>query len=272
MDDVRAVMDAAGSESAALFGYSEGGPCGVLFAATYPERVRGLVLYGTYAKRRDPDDAYPWAPTWDERVQVAREFEATWGSNVDLTHVAGSRRGRGCVVPPAWPGVPQPCRSARPHPYELPGRRSGRPADDPVPDPRHTSHRRSRRAPRGGPIYRETDPREPVCRASGDDHTLVADPCRSRRGGGVPHRSQAEAVDRACPRDDPLHGPRRLDRAGNDARRRGVEGSSPVTTRRFAPNSTVSAARRSTQRAIASSPSSTGRRARFGADSPYAMR
>jgi pimeloyl-ACP methyl ester carboxylesterase len=85
MDDVRAVMDAAGSESAALFGYSEGGPLGVLFAATYPERVRGLVLYGTYAKRRDPDDAYPWAPTWDERVQVAREFEATWGSNVDLS-------------------------------------------------------------------------------------------------------------------------------------------------------------------------------------------
>ena len=63
MDDVRAVMDAVGSESAALFGYSEGGPMCVLFAATYPERVRALVLYGTYAKRCDPDDDYPWAPT-----------------------------------------------------------------------------------------------------------------------------------------------------------------------------------------------------------------
>ena len=51
MDDVRAVMDAVGSESAAIFGYSEGGPMSVLFAATYPERVRALVLYGTYAKR-----------------------------------------------------------------------------------------------------------------------------------------------------------------------------------------------------------------------------
>src|SRR5438477_12784617 len=49
MDDVRAVMDAAGSESAALFGYSEGGPMSMLFAATYPQRVRALVLYGTYS-------------------------------------------------------------------------------------------------------------------------------------------------------------------------------------------------------------------------------
>ena len=71
MDDVRAVMDAVGSESAALFGYSEGGPMGTLFAATYPERVRALVLYGTYAKRRDPDVDYPWAPTW-ERARCNR--------------------------------------------------------------------------------------------------------------------------------------------------------------------------------------------------------
>ncbi len=56
MDDVRAVMDAAGSERAALFGYSEGGPLAMLFAAAYPERVRALVLYGTYAKRTGPDD------------------------------------------------------------------------------------------------------------------------------------------------------------------------------------------------------------------------
>ena len=58
MDDVRAVMDAAGSERAALFGYSEGGPMSVLFTATYPEMTSALVLYGTYAKRQDPDDDY----------------------------------------------------------------------------------------------------------------------------------------------------------------------------------------------------------------------
>jgi pimeloyl-ACP methyl ester carboxylesterase len=50
MDDVRAVMDATGSQRAALFGASEGGPMSLLFAATYPERVRALVLYGSYAR------------------------------------------------------------------------------------------------------------------------------------------------------------------------------------------------------------------------------
>jgi pimeloyl-ACP methyl ester carboxylesterase len=50
MDDVRAVMDAAGSERAALFGISEGGPMSVLFAATSPQRARALVLYGSYAR------------------------------------------------------------------------------------------------------------------------------------------------------------------------------------------------------------------------------
>src|SRR5439155_4836411 len=75
MDDVRAVMDAAGSERAALFGYSEGGPMCVLFAATYPERTRALVLHGTYAKRRDPDDDYPWAPTWEQRADYAAAVE-----------------------------------------------------------------------------------------------------------------------------------------------------------------------------------------------------
>ena len=84
MDDVRAVMDAAGSEQAALFGYSEGGPMCVLFAATYPERTRALVLYGAYAKRRDPDEDYPWAPTAEERLEYAQELEDTWGENVDI--------------------------------------------------------------------------------------------------------------------------------------------------------------------------------------------
>ena len=49
MDDVRAVMDAAGSERAAVYGVSEGGAMSMLFAATYPERTSALVLYGTYA-------------------------------------------------------------------------------------------------------------------------------------------------------------------------------------------------------------------------------
>jgi class 3 adenylate cyclase len=87
MDDVRAVMDAVGSERAALFGYSEGGPMSILFAATYPERTRALVLYGTYAKRLRSDD-YPWAPTWEDRVTAAESLERGWGEDFDLGSMA----------------------------------------------------------------------------------------------------------------------------------------------------------------------------------------
>src|SRR6267143_5808831 len=50
MDDVRAVMDAVGSERAALCGYSEGGVMCALFAATYPARTSGLITIGSYAR------------------------------------------------------------------------------------------------------------------------------------------------------------------------------------------------------------------------------
>src|SRR3990167_8215844 len=62
MDDVRAVMDAVGSERAALFGVSEGGPMAFLFAATYPDRTRAIVLYGEYARLAWAPD-YPWGFT-----------------------------------------------------------------------------------------------------------------------------------------------------------------------------------------------------------------
>ena len=111
MDDVRAVMDAVGSRRAALFGYSEGGPMAMLFAATYPERTSALILYGTYAKRRDPDDDYPWAPTWQQRQADAAEVEQSWGAeshlgamapNADAAMVAWWRaRGRAAASPGA---------------------------------------------------------------------------------------------------------------------------------------------------------------------------
>jgi pimeloyl-ACP methyl ester carboxylesterase len=83
MDDVRAVMDAAGSERAALFGVSEGGPMSMLFATTYPERVSALVLYGTYAKRVRATD-YPWAPTLEEHRERLETVERDWGGPVDV--------------------------------------------------------------------------------------------------------------------------------------------------------------------------------------------
>jgi pimeloyl-ACP methyl ester carboxylesterase len=83
MDDVRAVMDAVGSERAALCGVSEGGPMCSLFAATYPEKTSALVMIGTYAKRLRDDD-YPWAPTTEERRHFFEEIRAHWGGPVGI--------------------------------------------------------------------------------------------------------------------------------------------------------------------------------------------
>lgn len=92
MDDVGAVMEAAGSERAFLFGHSEGGNMCVLFAATFPERVAGMILTGSYAKRIRSDD-YPWAPTWEERVAEIEEIERAWGQLDDVSQFAPSRAG-----------------------------------------------------------------------------------------------------------------------------------------------------------------------------------
>src|SRR2546428_3112381 len=89
MDDVRAVMDAAGSERGALFGASEGGVMSALFAPTYPQRTAELVLYGAYAKRiRTPD--YPRAPTADERERDIEGVERAWGGAAQLDVLAPS--------------------------------------------------------------------------------------------------------------------------------------------------------------------------------------
>jgi pimeloyl-ACP methyl ester carboxylesterase len=90
MDDVRAVMDAVGSERAALLGHSEGGNMCVLFTATYPERTRALVLVGCYATRI-PSDDYPWAPTIEDRDREIERTEATWGSPEAFRKLAPSK-------------------------------------------------------------------------------------------------------------------------------------------------------------------------------------
>jgi class 3 adenylate cyclase len=73
MDDVRAVMDAAGSSRAALFGISEGGIMSLLFAATYPERARALVLYGSYAR-------HPTLTDKEILQRYLRQIESLWGT------------------------------------------------------------------------------------------------------------------------------------------------------------------------------------------------
>jgi pimeloyl-ACP methyl ester carboxylesterase len=95
MDDVRAVLEAVGSERAALFGHSEGGNMCVLFAATYPERTTALVTLGSFAKRRDPDDDYPWAPGAHDREATVADVELNWGRlrPADVEYYAPSRAG-----------------------------------------------------------------------------------------------------------------------------------------------------------------------------------
>jgi len=89
MDDVRAVMDAVGSERAALCGVSEGGPMCSLFAATYPEKTLALVMIGTYAKRiRDAE--YPWGPTLEQREQFFEVMRKQWGGPVGIDERAPS--------------------------------------------------------------------------------------------------------------------------------------------------------------------------------------
>jgi pimeloyl-ACP methyl ester carboxylesterase/class 3 adenylate cyclase len=90
MDDVRAVMDAAGSERAALLGLSEGGPMSVLFATTYPERTRALILCGTYATGTLDADDNPAGQRWPENYARVRATLEHWGEGHTLAIFAPS--------------------------------------------------------------------------------------------------------------------------------------------------------------------------------------
>jgi class 3 adenylate cyclase len=84
MDDVRAVMDAVGSEQAALFGLSEGGPMSVLFAASHPDRTRALVLCGSYALF----SSAVMSP--DQLEGYVQQVDRSWGSGASVARLAPS--------------------------------------------------------------------------------------------------------------------------------------------------------------------------------------
>jgi len=92
MDDVRAVMDAVGSQRAALFGFSEGGPMCTLFAATYPERTRALVLYGSFATWCRTSE-HPWGLTPETIEAMLTTIERHWGEGMSLDVSAPSMAG-----------------------------------------------------------------------------------------------------------------------------------------------------------------------------------
>jgi pimeloyl-ACP methyl ester carboxylesterase len=95
MDDVRAVMDAADSESAALMGVSEGGPLSMLFAAAHPERTRALILCGAEVKEEKTDD-WPWGELTRAEFEQALDLDkvvARWGKGLAAEHIFPNRRG-----------------------------------------------------------------------------------------------------------------------------------------------------------------------------------
>jgi pimeloyl-ACP methyl ester carboxylesterase len=97
MDDIRAVMDAAGSESAAIFGLSEGGSMACLFAATYPARTRALLLWGVQARWTQAPD-YPWGPSREAQERLIQELGE---EGVTATYLAGPGYGLGPNPDPA---------------------------------------------------------------------------------------------------------------------------------------------------------------------------
>jgi len=93
IDDIRAVLDAAGSERSHLFGVSEGGSMHMLFAATYPERTRSLVLWGAMPRWTSAPD-YPFGPTVEEEQRSIAELEARGPRPFELDERAKAWFGR----------------------------------------------------------------------------------------------------------------------------------------------------------------------------------
>jgi pimeloyl-ACP methyl ester carboxylesterase len=100
MDDIRAVMDAAGSERAALIGVSEGGPLATLFAATYPQRASALVLLATYARGQHAPD-YPMGFDPADAAALLEHASTSWGTGqvlpIFLNGLPDDERGRNLV-------------------------------------------------------------------------------------------------------------------------------------------------------------------------------
>jgi pimeloyl-ACP methyl ester carboxylesterase len=92
MDDLKAVIDAAGFERPALLGISEGGPMSTLYAATHPDRVSGLILFGTFARMLETPD-FPAGTTEEALNRWGEVVQRDWGKAVALNVWAPSRVG-----------------------------------------------------------------------------------------------------------------------------------------------------------------------------------
>jgi len=96
-DDIRAVMDDVGIKSANVFGVSEGGSMACLFAATYPERVESLLIWGAQARWIACED-HPWAQTPAEHAEMLAMVQDDWPS---IDYIVGPGAGMGKDAPTA---------------------------------------------------------------------------------------------------------------------------------------------------------------------------
>jgi class 3 adenylate cyclase len=102
MDDIRAVMDAAGSERAAIMGESEGAPLAILFAAAHPERTRALILQGGEVRERT-DDEWPWGEsTPEEFEEYMPGIPERWGKGLAMRYLVPSM-----AEDPSFPALQQ---------------------------------------------------------------------------------------------------------------------------------------------------------------------
>src|SRR5258708_31748485 len=231
IDDIRAVMDAAQSDRAHIFGLSEGGTMACLFAATYPERTRSLLLYGTRPRwTRTPD--YPWGPTLEEEERTTqRRINEGWRTDF-TSEVTRHWMGAGLRDDPVfqewWTRFLQSAATpgARPQlnrmnttidvpdilsTIRVPTLIIGK-THDPVMPP---------------DCAKDLAARIPRCAAGGDRGRGASDGRPRRRGD---HRNDESVGDRGgragrqrpFPRDRPIRRHRPIDRAGHRDRRRGV--------------------------------------------------
>ena len=165
MDDARAVMDAAGMERAAMLGVSEGGPLAILFAATYPERCQGLVLYGTFARSS-------WIT--DEVLKAYVDYaEKAWGSGLSpaaLGAVAKGRRRLPEVVGPLRTAGREPGGRHRGDTDGQADRHRRYPALRPCADLGHPRHRRHAHRRGLRTLSCRADPGAKLIELPGNDH------------------------------------------------------------------------------------------------------
>ncbi len=221
MDDLRAVMDAVGSERAVLFGHSEGGAMCMLFAATYPERCDSLILTGSYAAKIRSDE-YPWAPSTEDRLAEIEAIEQTWGDPEIFSYLVPSRaddqvfqawlqKYQRLSASPRAAGALMRMNSMIDLTAILPSI-SG-------PDPAALSSGRPRRQYRRRPLYRLQGPRREACGATRRRPCLLGwqHGVAPRGDRGIHHGSSRCGWAREGAGHRPLHRHRRFDQEGGGA-------------------------------------------------------